>query len=267
MPWSRLIPPRNAGRWRHPRGPMHVWAHRGDSAHHPENTIAAFEAARRTGCDGVELDVRLDASGEAVVFHDDALDRLCERPGRIERLGLDDRRALRVRGHCIPTLAEAIDACGELELDVELKPYRPGAGGRLAAKVAEVVRASGAASRIIVSCFDPIALLQFRRSAPEIAMAYLFHAEQALPLRLGLAAPIAGVAAVHPDERLVTASTVERWHARGYAVNTWTVDDPVRLRALAALGVDGVCTNDPAGALAALGRATSSSASPAPPVP
>ena len=124
-----------------------------------------------------------------------------------------------------------------------------------------MVRASGAATRIIVSCFDPIALLQFRRSAPEIAMAYLFHADQVLPLRLGLPAPIAGVAAVHPDERLVTATAVERWHARGYAVNTWTVDEPGRLRQLALLGVDGVCTNDPAGALVALGRAAASATS------
>jgi glycerophosphoryl diester phosphodiesterase len=36
-------------------------------------------------------------------------------------------------------------------------------------------------------------------------------------------------------------------------VNSWTVDDPARLRALRALGVDGVITNDPAAARAALG--------------
>jgi glycerophosphoryl diester phosphodiesterase len=154
----------------------------------------------------------------------------------------------------VPLLRDVIEACGGLELDIELKPPRPGRGGRLAAVVADVIRAGGAADRIIVSCFDPIALLQFRRHAPEIALGYLFHADQALPLRLGLAAPIAGVAAVHPDHRLVSAVAVERWHARGYAVNTWTVDDPARLRELAAIGVDGVCANDPAAALRALGR-------------
>jgi glycerophosphoryl diester phosphodiesterase len=237
---------------------MRVWAHRGDSAHVTENTIAAFAAARATGADGVELDVRLDGSGEAVVFHDDDLERLCGRPGRLEKLPAGERAALRVLGgHAIPTLAASIEECGALELDVEMKSPGAGRAGRLAAKVAEVIRRSGAAERIIVSSFDPLALLQFRRHAPEIALAYLFHAEQALPLRLGLPAPIAGVAAVHPDERLVTAAAVERWHARGYAVNTWTVDDPGRLRELAMIGVDGVCTNDPSGALRALGRLTS----------
>ena len=44
----------------------------------------------------------------------------------------------------------------------------------------------------------------------------------------------------------MTPDRVQRWHQLGYAVNTWTVDDPQRLRELAGLGVDGVFTNDPA---------------------
>jgi glycerophosphoryl diester phosphodiesterase len=238
---------------------MQILAHRGDSAHHTENTIESFAAAVRAGADGVELDVRLDGDGTVVVFHDDDLQRLCGRPGRIERLPAAERAALRVPGgHAIPTLREAIDACGALSVDVELKSPRAGRAGRLAAKVADELRAiggtSGGTERFIVSSFDPLALLQFRRCAPEIALGYLFHADQALPLRLGLAAPIAGVAAVHPDHRLVSPAAVERWHARGYAVNTWTVDDPVRLRALSAMGVDACCCNDPAAALRAIGR-------------
>ena len=59
---------------------------------------------------------------------------------------------------------------------------------------------------------------------------------------------------VHPDDRLVSPASVARWHDRGYAINTWTVDEPARLRALAEMGVDGVCCNDPAAAVRALGR-------------
>jgi glycerophosphoryl diester phosphodiesterase len=234
---------------------MQILAHRGDSAHVTENTVAAFAAAAAAGADGVELDVRLDADGHAIVFHDDDLQRLCGRAGRIERLPAAERAALRVPGgHAIPTLREAIEACGALAVDVELKSPRPGRAGKLAAKVAEELRAIGGTERFIVSSFDPLALLQFRRVAPEISLGYLFHADQALPLRMGLAAPIAGVAAVHPDHRLVSAAAVERWHARGYAVNTWTVDDPVKLRVLSAMGVDACCCNDPAAALRAIGR-------------
>ena len=76
---ARLVPHLGrlgrATRWRRTKGPPRVWAHRGDSAHEFENTMAAFEAARIAGADGIELDVRLDAGGNVVVFHDHELHR------------------------------------------------------------------------------------------------------------------------------------------------------------------------------------------------
>jgi glycerophosphoryl diester phosphodiesterase len=57
-------------------------------------------------------------------------------------------------------------------------------------------------------------------------------------------------------KRLVdtTCPLVERAHAAGLAVNTWTCDEPDRIRWLADLGVDAVITNTPDVALEALGR-------------
>jgi glycerophosphoryl diester phosphodiesterase len=60
-----------------------VIAHRGASALAVENTLAAFAAAAAAGADGVELDVRLCATGEVVVFHDADLRRLAGRADRI----------------------------------------------------------------------------------------------------------------------------------------------------------------------------------------
>src|SRR4051794_40173519 len=82
-----------ATRWRRTKGRPRVWAHRGDSAHQFENTMAAFDAARVAGADGIELDVRLDAGGNVVVFHDSDLQRLAGRPGTMEALSPEERRA------------------------------------------------------------------------------------------------------------------------------------------------------------------------------
>ena len=46
------------------------------------NALAAFAAAVREG-HGIELDVRLAADREAVVFHDDDLDRLTDGAGPV----------------------------------------------------------------------------------------------------------------------------------------------------------------------------------------
>ncbi|MEZ4358739.1 MAG: glycerophosphodiester phosphodiesterase [Kofleriaceae bacterium] len=242
-----------ANRWRRSRGALRVWAHRGASADATENTVAAFELARAQGADGVELDVRLDASGEVVVFHDEDLERLARRPGRVEELSADERRAVRlVGGHALPTLAEAIEAVGPLELNVELKSASPGRAGALARATAAVLRRSGAIDRVVVSSFDPLALLQCYRHLPELSLAYLFHSRQPAPLRRGWLSYAVGASLVHPDFPLCDEDSVRRWHAAGYAINVWTVDDPAELRRLDRLGVDGVFANAPGAARAAL---------------
>jgi glycerophosphoryl diester phosphodiesterase len=63
-----------------------------------------------------------------------------------------------------------------------------------------------------------------------------------------------GHAAIHPHHSVVDAEVVKRAHDAGLAVNTWTCDDPDRIRWLADTGVDGIVTNVPDLALQALGR-------------
>jgi glycerophosphoryl diester phosphodiesterase len=238
-----------ATRWRRTKGRPRVWAHRGDSAHEPENTMAAFERARRVGADGIELDIRFDGDGNIVVFHDSELERLCGRPGRIEDLSASERATLRVGGHPVPTLYDVMDALGDLEVDVEIKSTKPGRMGALAAGAAKVIEQSGRADQVLVSSFDPFALLQFHRHLPDVALAFLFHDEQPLPIRRGWVGNWMGASILHPQNTLVTEDRVKVWHTAGMPINVWTVDDEPELRRLAALGVDGVFCNDPAHAL------------------
>ena len=239
-----------ATRWRRTKGRPRVWAHRGDSAHAPENTLLAFDKARAAGADGIELDVRFDADDTVVVFHDRELDRLCGRPGRMDAMRAHERAELRVGGEPIPTLAEVLAGLGNLEVDVEIKSDRVGRMGELAAATARVVKDSGRADQVLVSSFDPFALLQFHHHLPDIALAYLFHAEQPLPLRRGWVSTWIGASVVHPEKTLVDAARMKAWHTAGYPVNVWTVDDAAELARLARLGVDGVFANDPAHARA-----------------
>jgi glycerophosphoryl diester phosphodiesterase len=57
-----------------PAGVLNI-AHRGARAFAPENTLAAFEKAKRFGCQMVELDVHLSKDGELIVHHDEQLTR------------------------------------------------------------------------------------------------------------------------------------------------------------------------------------------------
>ncbi|HWU90653.1 MAG TPA: glycerophosphodiester phosphodiesterase [Kofleriaceae bacterium] len=241
-----------ATRWRRTRGRPRVWAHRGDSAHAPENTMLAFEKAVAAGADGIELDVRFDGDLNVVVFHDDELDRLAGRPGRMDALPAAERAKLRVRGEPVPLLAEVL-AAFDTDIDVEIKATRMGRSGELARATARVIRASGRADRVLVSSFDPVALVQLHRHLPDVAIGYLFHEEQRLPARRGWIGRWIGATLVHPQHTLVDEASVRRWREAGLPINVWTVDDAAELLRLARLGVDGVFANDPAHALAVLG--------------
>jgi glycerophosphoryl diester phosphodiesterase len=234
-----------ATRWRRTRGRPRVWAHRGDSAHAPENTLLAFDTARAAGADGIELDVRFDADHTVVVFHDGELARLCGRAGRMAEVSAAERAKLRVGGEPIPTLADVMANLGDLEVDVEIKSDHLARMGALAAATARVIRDSGRADQVLVSSFDPFALIQFHRHVPEVALAYLFHDEQPLPLRKGWVGNWMGASVLHPQSSLVTERTLKAWHTAGMPVNAWTVDDAAELERLARLGVDGVFCNDP----------------------
>lgn len=93
--------------------PPYAFAHRGASAHAPENTLEAFRLALRLGATGLESDVWLTADGEAVLDHDGVVGRVRRRP--IASLA---RRELPAH---IPTLEELYADCGtdpQVSLDV-----------------------------------------------------------------------------------------------------------------------------------------------------
>ncbi len=233
-----------------------IIGHRGASAQATENTLAAFERAARDRADGVELDVLCCRTGEVVVFHDDDLSRLADRPDRVAGRNLSFLRTVRLRGGGgIPLLDEAFEASGPtLLVNVELK-----SGGlfdrdlpRLVEGVRTSIRRCRTEDRVIVSSFDPRAVGLWKGAEPRVPCALLFEAGGPLELARALTLPLLRPAAAHPEASLCQPDRVERWHRAGYRVNTWTVDDPTRLRALAAMGVDAIITNDPAAARRAL---------------
>lgn len=58
-----------------PRTRPWIIAHRGDSAHAPENTLLAANAGYEAGAEAWELDVQLTRDGVPVVIHDESLSR------------------------------------------------------------------------------------------------------------------------------------------------------------------------------------------------
>lgn len=142
-----------------------AFAHRGlHAAGVPENSLAAFEAAVDSGY-GIELDVRLTADDEPVVFHDETLSRLTDGAGAVSDQPLSAIRSLRINDSTarIPRLSEVLAAVdGAVPLLIELKP--DDASTDLVDAISGLLDAYAGA--FAVQSFDPLVLRRVRRRYP-----------------------------------------------------------------------------------------------------
>lgn len=173
-----------------------IVGHRGVPALHQENTLAGFRRAVALGVPAIELDVRLTRDRQAVVLHDDDLDRLTGAPGNVNDLTWDQlaRRQIRSvlpmgidaqgapviaryeRSEPIPLLAEVLaEVAGKVAINIELKldlvRWWPVDVGEV---VAQVIAEAKAEHRVIVTSFDPRKLRAARRARPGLALGFCF---------------------------------------------------------------------------------------------
>jgi glycerophosphoryl diester phosphodiesterase len=216
-----------------------VIAHRGASAEERENTLPAFERAIELGADFVELDVQVTADGALVVFHDLDLDRLTPLRGALRR-----RTLAELREHGVPTLGEVVElARGRIGVMAELKsPHlyrRQDVIGRTAALLGD---------DDVLLAFSRRALQEALRRRPSLRV--MQHVGYGVSIRSA-----AGYAwAVGFHDRRVTARSIARAERLGLETTVYTVNDPERMRALAAMGVGGIFTDCPDRAREALRR-------------
>ena len=147
-----------------------VVAHRGASAHAPENTLAAFHKAVEMGADALELDVRLTKDRRVVVMHDRRVDRTTTGWGPVGTLTMSQLKVLdagswfgaQYEEEKVPGLEEVFEVLPEgFLIYVELKARGPGAAS-LALRVARLIRRYQRWDSTMVASFNPIAVATLR---------------------------------------------------------------------------------------------------------
>lgn len=220
---------------------VQVLAHRGASRAERENTVESFLRAGLMGADGVELDVRRTADDALVVHHD-----AHTADGRVIR----QVHAADLPAH-IPTLDAALDACAGMWVNLEIKndASEPDfdAGEWVADATMALLARRGEPQRWLMSSFRIETMDRCHALAPEIRTAWLTGAvpDDAVEMLVDR-----GHVALHPWVHLLSHEIIDRCHAAGLQVNTWTCDDPERMRELIGWGIDGICTNVPDVAIA-----------------
>jgi glycerophosphoryl diester phosphodiesterase len=220
--------------------------HKGADLIAPGNTAASFDAALAAGVDMIEFDVLIARDdGRALMLAHDYEDAESRRP-----LTLAEGLA---------HLADARFADIDLDVDVKLPGYER--------EVLDALRDTDLLSRSLISSQFPASLAVFRALEPTVrlgwsvpklrrdpfanralalpALAGLHAARTGFPRRAATALRARWCDAIMAHWRLVTPRLVRDVQAAGGELYVWTVDEPARIRELAALGVTGVITNDP----------------------
>ncbi len=230
-------------------------AHRGASGDGlaPENTLAAVARALDLGVDLVEIDVRATRDGQLVVVHDADLDRTTDMTGLVRDLTLAEIRRADAgawfgpafRGERVPTLEEVLEVCRRRALVlIEIK-----ADG-IAERTLQAVDNLGSADQVVIQSFAPETVRRIKALRPAVPAALLVGRLPATPSRLRARRLVAqtlelGANALAIWSATLTPALVEEVRQRGVALWTWTVDDPLVMRDVILLGVQGVITNYP----------------------
>lgn len=259
-----------------------VYAHRGGAVAHPENSVAAFEHAVSEGFLYLETDARLTADGVLVALHDDHLDRVSDRSGKVAELTLAEVQKARLRhadgtlsDERVPQLEELLQRWPHVRWNLDAKETR------VVGPLGDLLEALDLLERSCVGAFSDQRLDLLRRRFGD-ALCSVAGPRDVLRLRLRsiripCAPPGGHVAQVPRRQTLaldqlpplgrlarsgrlgalarVSVPVVDRAflaeaQRHGMPVHVWTVNDPEEMAELLALGVDGFMTDDPTAAAA-----------------
>jgi glycerophosphoryl diester phosphodiesterase len=224
-----------------------VIGHRGVCHYAPENTLASLRKAFELGLSWVEFDVMLTRDGEAIIMHDDSLNRTTNGYGKVAETTYDEIEKLdagswfseEFKGEKVPTFVEFLKCAAELNLgiNVEIKPTS-GKDLETAYKVVEILNHHFNSEKLLISSFSVASLALARALNEELHLALLldrwFEGWQGIVKQLNCMS-------VNVDYRILTSDNVARMKEAGQQyVLAYVVNDLNLAETLYSWGVDAV---------------------------
>lgn len=227
-------------------------AHRGASAFAPENTLAAFQHAKDLGATWVEFDVMLAACGEAIIIHDDTLERTTNGVGDVAKhpyqylktLDAGSWFGLEFSNQCIPTLKQTLDFLVEnhMSANIEIKSMS-GQESPLVTKVVEHIKQFWPSSNMppLISSFSLPILFEVRKQMPNAFIGVLIHewfkGWEKVCKELNCFS-------VHVNEEILTLNKIRAIKEMDKKVLSYTVNTVKRAHELFSQGVDALFTDE-----------------------
>lgn len=229
-----------------------VIAHRGDSFHCPENTLAAFNSGLDKNADLIELDAHATKDGVLVVIHDGELDRTTNSVAvlglakarvadaswsQIQGLDAGSWKSPQFSGEHIVTLEEALK-CIQAR-GVTLLEHKAGS----ALEYAKLLKKLGYTRDLVIQSFDWDFIAAMKTWLPEARLGALWH-EDVTAERLAFLTEADIPLAVWSHKK-INETAMKLFRDAGLELWVYTVNEPAQWRRLVDLGVDGMITDKP----------------------
>ena len=232
-----------------------VAAHRGDwGVVYSENTVGAIKSAAENGATHAEIDIRLTADNEIVIYHNDNYTyQNVSQPVKSLTLAQLQENYLSDGISKIPTLDEVFTSLrngdlGDMLLIIEFK----GQEAELATLFAQKVQQYGVSDKIVVISFYPAQIMRVSESLPSVSTSLLLYTtdgdsalSQAAAVKSGIDMQRDNLRIYYGDDS-ISSSYTELFRLladRGYSMWLWTYETASMNEAFR-YGVTGITTNN-----------------------
>ena len=221
------------------------YAHRGASEYAPENTLSSFYLGLLQGANGIETDVQRTKDGVLVLFHDDTLDRVSNKQGKLSDYTWDELKNVKIYGSCttgfydrIVTLREFLVnfSVYDINFAIELK------GADVEKETLEMVKEFGIMDRTTFTSFYFEYIEKIKELDKTARVGWLTSSinDEVIKSLLEI-----GGEEIAPKAEFVTEELMEKWRKAGLGVRAWGVINIALMKKMCALGVDGMTVNFP----------------------
>lgn len=223
---------------------MQIIAHRGVSAHAPENTLAAFDMALEIDADSIETDVWVTKDGVPILSHDERTGRISSQDlvisestyEELAKLDLGILFSPKFAGQRIVTLEEFLKRyCGRISLCLEMK------APHIEAQVAALL-SNQKACDITITSFQYDILEKLRALDESLYLGYLVWDLDSEVFRRAEEQKFQQVC---PNIQKLTQDALKMARLKGLCVRVWGVGSDISLmRKAIDMGVDGLTVDD-----------------------
>ncbi len=225
---------------------LEVTAHRGASVYYPENTLSAFEGAKKLGADWIELDVQETKDGQVIVIHDTNFKRTTGvdkntwelEYNEVEKLDAGKFFAKKFAGEKIPLLEDVIDFAKEnnIRLNIEIKPT--GYEKALEKEVVDIIKQKAFTDNCVITSQVYDVLKKVKKYDKNIKTVYV------MSLAYGDITSLKAADNFSVEAMSVTKKLVKTVHNEGKELYAWTVNTKDSIKDMIDLKVDNIITDN-----------------------